>query len=231
VANVAAVVPAREVFHTIRRPFLVAKWRHYFFFASSVILRLLFWIGLYSLKPIYQPSGLYHITSVRLSTGMLALAPIVQSAILEMVICAHRGIVLRGWDAGLAAMLWCSVEWVEVGSANVALLIFIPSSVMGIFQLLPWLLTGNVGFSTHLILDYLSVYSYPGGPHRKNLIVTLVWLFTALTSPLAWDCTRLLDISTSSGSMELFSFCMFLALISLLAPISSNLSKKKLSLD
>jgi len=49
-------------------------------------------MGLYSplsSKPLYEHldlEGLYHITSVRLSTGMLALALVVQSDILEMVI-------------------------------------------------------------------------------------------------------------------------------------------------
>ena len=59
-------------------------------------------MGLYFLlapKPPYHSldlEGLYHLTSVRLSTGILALALVVQSAILEMA---------------LLCTSWCRYAW------------------------------------------------------------------------------------------------------------------------
>lgn len=112
--------------------------------------------------------------SVSLSTDMLALALVVQRTILAMTLCAHHGhVVVHGWDAGLAAMLWCSVLWMEVGNANVAFLTFIPCTVTSLFELLPCLFSANIPASRRNLSPTIRMYRRTsGGPHRRKSTVT-----------------------------------------------------------
>lgn len=103
-SNVAAAVPARDVFHATRRPFLVAKWRPTIsLFDTCFFLDIttplpdgpLFSICVEATMSSFRPGG-YHLTSIILSTGILVLALVVQSAILEMA---------------LLRTSWCRCAW------------------------------------------------------------------------------------------------------------------------